>query len=78
MSSGFSDLVATDTFIDKLVKKLYLPGPPAQVARIQESLQNLQRSADGWNLADALLSSPDSKVRFFGALTFTIKLNNDW
>lgn len=60
------------------MKKLYLPGPPAQIARIQESLQALQRSEDGWKLADALLASSDNKVRFFGALTFTVKLNLDW
>ncbi|KAI9826906.1 MAG: hypothetical protein M1832_005845 [Thelocarpon impressellum] len=62
----------------KLVKQLYQPGSPAHVAGIQEALQKLQRSSDGWQLADVLLSSDDEKVRFFGALTFTVKLNSDW
>ena len=29
-------------------------------------------------MADSLLNSPVSNVRFFGALTFTIKINQDW
>jgi hypothetical protein len=41
-------------------------------------LQRLQRSPEGWQLADALLSSEEERVRFFGALTFTVKLNADW
>lgn len=49
-----------------------------EITRIQDALQKLQRSPDGWRLADALLGSEDDKVRFFGALTFTIKLNADW
>lgn len=62
----------------QLVQRLYLPGPSGQIAQIQETLQKLQRSPEGWQLADALLESNDEHVRFFGALTFTIKLNADW
>jgi hypothetical protein len=40
-------------------------------------LQGLQVSQDGWQLADELMKSGDTNVRFFAALTFTIKLNND-
>ena len=45
---------------------------------MQDILQRVQRSADGWKLADALLGNPDPQVQFFGALTFTVKLNSDW
>lgn len=64
--------------VEQLIRRLYLPGSPAEIARIQETLQTLQKSSDGWQLADALLGSNDEKVRFFGALTFTVKLNADW
>ena len=60
------------------MQQLYLPGLPQKIARIQVILQKLQRSQDGWQFADALLQSQDDKVRFFGALTFTIKINHDW
>ena len=60
------------------MQNFYLPGSPKKIGKIQETLQRLQRSAEGWQLADALLGSNDDKVRFFGALTFTIKINQDW
>ena len=62
----------------QLVQSLYLPASPQQIADIQERVQSLQRSRQGWELADVLLQSQDVNVRFFGALTFTIKINNDW
>jgi len=57
---------------------LYLPGPSKLVANIQEQLQQLQKSKDGWQMADQLLASSDVNVRYFGALTFTVKINSDW
>jgi len=60
------------------VKGLYVPGSPKKIGKIQETLQRLQRSPEGWQMADALLSCDDDKVRFFGALTFTVKINQDW
>jgi len=63
--------------VAQLVKRLYQPGNAAVIVPIQDQLQALQRSNDGWQLADALLADDDINVRFFGALTFTVKLNND-
>lgn len=63
--------------VAQLVKRLYQPGNPQVITSIQDQLQTLQRSSDGWQLADALLGYEDVNVRFFGALTFTVKLNND-
>ncbi|KAK6431275.1 member of the karyopherin-beta [Oleoguttula sp. CCFEE 5521] len=60
-----------------LVKRLYQPGNATIIVQIQDQLQLLQRSGEGWQLADALLGNNDINVRFFGALTFTVKLNND-
>ncbi|KAK3117554.1 member of the karyopherin-beta [Teratosphaeriaceae sp. CCFEE 6253] len=62
---------------EELVKRLYLPGPAKIISQINDQLLQLQHSADGWQLADALMSSDDQNVRFFAANTFTVKLNND-
>ncbi|KXT04915.1 hypothetical protein AC578_3430 [Pseudocercospora eumusae] len=63
--------------VEQLVKRLYLPGTPTVITAIDDQLKLLQHSPQGWQLADALLASPDQNVRFFAALTFQIKLNND-
>ena len=63
--------------VEELVKRLYKPGPAQMITQINDQLQKLQLSQDGWKLADALMASEDANVRFFGALTFTVKLNND-
>jgi len=73
-----ADSSARLKFAIQLVQRLYQPGTPQEVTQIQQTLQNIQRSREGWALADALLQSHDDKVRFFGALTFTIKINTDW
>ncbi|KAF2142854.1 uncharacterized protein K452DRAFT_357923 [Aplosporella prunicola CBS 121167] len=73
--------VATPTSIaevEDLVKRLYLHPDPRTIGQIEKELQKLQKSEQGWILADALLSSDDLNVRFFGALTFTVKLTSDW
>lgn len=62
----------------QLVQRLYQPGSPTTIVKVQEILQQVQRSADGWTLANALLGNPDQQVQFFGALTFMVKLNSDW
>ncbi|KXL48441.1 hypothetical protein M433DRAFT_63187 [Acidomyces richmondensis BFW] len=63
--------------VEQLVKRLYQPGSPRLITEINDQLQRVQLSSHGWQVADALLGSDDSNVRFFGALTFTVKLNND-
>lgn len=62
----------------QLVQQLYLAGSPKNVSRLENVLQRMQRSPQGWQLAEALLHSGDSQVRFFGALTFMIKIKLDW
>lgn len=61
----------------QLVQRLYTPGNPRTIAQVDDQLKFLQHSPEGWQLADALLGSSDVNVRFFGALTFQVKLNND-
>lgn len=63
--------------VEHLVKRLYQPGSPRTITQINDQLQQLQLSPEGWQIADALLGSNDANVRFFAALTFTVKLNND-
>lgn len=57
--------------------ELYQPGSPQRIAQIQQALHTVQKSPEGWQLANSLLQSEDELVQFFGALTFTIKLNTD-
>jgi len=67
--------------VSQLVAQLYDPANqrnPAKVKAIQEHLQLLQKSPHAWLIADALLSSDSTDARFFGALTFTVKINHDW
>ena len=63
--------------VELLVKRLYKPGSPRTIIEINNHLQQLQASGEGWQIADALMGSTDPNVRFFAALTFTVKLNND-
>ncbi|KAF2106783.1 armadillo-type protein [Lophiotrema nucula] len=63
--------------IEGLVKSLYDPGHAKKITETEATLRVLQRSPQGWDIGDALLNSTDENVRFFGALTFTIKLNAD-
>ena len=63
--------------VELLVKSMYEPGPPKKINETEATLRVLQRSKHGWEMANALLSSNDDNVRFFGALSFTVKLNAD-
>lgn len=51
---------------------------PEAISRLDTDLRRLQRAPSGWKLGNDLLDSKDERVRFFGALTLTIKINNDW
>jgi hypothetical protein len=63
--------------IEQLVKSLLHPGPSHNVQKLGVQFQELQRSPQGWQVADYLLGRDDAQVRFYGALTFQVKLNND-
>ena len=52
------------------------------IASIQNTLQRLQRSPEGWRLAQTFIDRPvrstaDDQIKFFGALTIIIKLNTE-
>ena len=71
------DRYANPANIEQLVQQFYRPGQPQEIKKIEDHLQTLQFSEVGWQLADALLQSEDRNVRFFGALTFTVKIKRD-
>lgn len=63
------------------MSQLYDPanaGNPPKITLIQEQLQTLQKSPQAWLIANSLLSDNGTDLRFFGALTFTVKINQDW
>lgn len=61
----------------QLILSLYQPNTPETIARTQATLSRLQGSPQAWGIARDLLARPDEKVKFFGALTIIIKLNNE-
>lgn len=60
-----------------LIETLYSPNPAVDVNQVQQKLQAIQKSADGIQLANQLLTNPSysNNVKYFGALTFTVQLN---
>ncbi|ODQ53845.1 ARM repeat-containing protein [Saitoella complicata NRRL Y-17804] len=74
--------VTSPTSVDQvkeLIRQLYAPGQnPEWLKTAQRTLQGLQHSPDGWALAEQLLASEEDNVRFFGALTYQVKINADW
>ncbi|KPM36895.1 hypothetical protein AK830_g9668 [Neonectria ditissima] len=63
--------------VEALIISLYQPNPPALISQMQSALSRLQSSPQAWLMARDLLGRPDDKVKFFGALTIIIKLNNE-
>ena len=67
--------------MEQLIYKLYEPAnqsSPECINEIQKQIQRLQREKSAWQLGLDLLQHEDSTVRFYGALTLTIKINADW
>lgn len=61
-----------------LIKRLYDPSSSkVEIDAIQKELQQAQRAPEGWELANQLLAHEDQNVRFFGALTYTVKINQE-
>ncbi|KAI1174164.1 armadillo-type protein [Nemania sp. FL0916] len=63
--------------VEHLISELYTPNPPDRIAQVQEALHQLQKSPQGWQLAQSLLDRPGDNVKFFGALTVIVKLNTE-
>ncbi|ODQ66040.1 ARM repeat-containing protein [Nadsonia fulvescens var. elongata DSM 6958] len=58
-----------------LVDQLYSTHDSTLVEQIQNTLQQLQRSQDGWLIADSLMNSSSPNCQFFAALTYTVQIN---
>lgn len=58
------------------IETLYSTSDPAKVKVIQLQLQQIQRSEHGHSIASHLLDLPLKNCQFFGALTYTVVLNN--
>ncbi|CAJ2505947.1 Uu.00g000770.m01.CDS01 [Anthostomella pinea] len=63
--------------VEQLIHELYKPNPADRITHIQDVLQRLQRSPQGWQLAQGLLARPGDNIKFFGALTIIVKLNTE-
>ncbi|KAK4249639.1 hypothetical protein C7999DRAFT_39301 [Corynascus novoguineensis] len=63
--------------VEALIRALYQPNPPETISKIQDVLHRLQRSPEGWQLAQSLISHGEDNIRFYAALTLIIKLNRD-
>ncbi|KAI1638832.1 armadillo-type protein [Biscogniauxia mediterranea] len=61
--------------VENLIHELYKPNSAETISRIQDVLQRLQKSDEGWQLAQGLLACSSDNVKFFGALTIIVKLN---
>lgn len=61
----------------ELIRELYSPNTPDTISAIQECLHRLQKSDQGWQLAQNLITQQNSNVKFFGALTLCVKLNTE-
>lgn len=76
--AGNGDITSGFEHEESLIRHLYSGAArPDDVQTIQVRLQKRQRESDGWQLANALLSSHEANVRFFGALTFIVKINQE-
>lgn len=67
--------------MENLIKELNAPENQSSSERVQEiqrRIQQLQRNRSGWQKGFELLRSDDQTLRFYGALTLTIKINTDW
>ncbi len=66
-----------EQLIERLNDQIRRPSPE-DVDDIQKQIQYLQRDFAGWSHGLELLKSNEPLMRFYGALTLTIKINADW
>ena len=67
--------------MEQLIGELHNPtnhATPSRINEIQRQIQRLQREKSAWQLGLDLLQHEELIVRFYGALTLTIKINADW
>lgn len=57
------------------IELLYSSNDSELINRIQDHLQSIQKSNDGYGLAKLLLDHPSKSCKYFGALTYTVFIN---
>jgi hypothetical protein len=62
------------TYYTQLLHRFTQPGSPTEVKEIENRLRELQLSPQGWEIGDFLLGHQNPIFRFFGAVTFRVKL----
>ncbi|KAF2434747.1 ARM repeat-containing protein [Tothia fuscella] len=63
--------------VEQLILRMLQPGTPTEIHQIDNDIRQMQRSPGGWEMANFLLGRNNTHVRYFGALTFQIKINSD-
>lgn len=71
-------LPQTISEVEALIQRFYGLNTPQQYTQIDTCLKAIQKTHGSFVLADQLMNSADANVRFFGALTFAVKVNRDW
>ena len=67
--------------MEELILELNDPrnqGVPDRIATLQRQVQLLQREKSAWQLGLDFLRNERDVLRFYGALTLTVKINADW
>ena len=61
-----------------LVKQLADSANARNIHEIEKQIQQIQRNRTGWIIGFYALAQDDPHVRFYGALTLTVKINSQW
>lgn len=67
--------------LESLIRDLNSPQnqrDPEKIDDIQKKIQRIQRDRSAWEAGLALLNHDEPQMRFYGALTITIKVKADW
>lgn len=70
-----NDIINTAIQLVKVLSDPSTSSDPQQLHQVQLTFQQLQKSPNGWNIANQLLLQHDLNCKFFGALTYTVNLN---
>ena len=76
-ASSMQAISDMEQLIRELTDTLTRPSP-ARIDHLQREIQFLQRQDSAWLVAISLLRNGDSNLRFYGALTLTVKINTSW
>ncbi|KAI1322816.1 armadillo-type protein [Xylariaceae sp. FL0255] len=70
-------LPTTPAEVAKLLQELNTSNSPEKIQDLGNVFQRVQKGPHGWEIADGLLGNSDENIRFYGVLTFTVKLNTE-